>query len=65
MFEQYICVFTYACLNWNHYRQTSDIKRTKSQNLNVYRLFFQLSFTNPLKPGAKIIAYKGATYIRD
>ena len=64
MFEQTVCVFTYACLNWNHYRQTSDISHTKSQNSNVYRLVLQLSLPNPLKAGAAFIAYKGTTHIR-
>ena len=35
------------------YRQTSDIKCTKSQNINVSRPVLQLSFPNPLKPGVK------------
>ena len=35
------------------YRQTSNISRTKSQNLNVSRLVLQLSLPNPLKPGIK------------
>ena len=35
------------------YHQTSNISRTKSRNLNVYRLVLQLSFPNPLKPGVK------------
>ena len=36
------------------YRETSSIKRTKSPNLNISRLFFQLSMPNPLKPGIKV-----------
>ena len=35
------------------YCQTSIIKRTKSQNLNVSRLVWQLSLSNPLKSGVK------------
>ena len=35
------------------YRQTSDISRTKSQNLNVLRLVSQLSLRSLLKPGVK------------
>ena len=35
------------------YRQTSDISRTKSKNINVSRLVMQLSLPNPLKPGVK------------
>ena len=35
------------------YRQTSNIRRTKSQNLNVSLLVSQLSLPNPLKPGVK------------
>ena len=37
------------------YRQTSNTRRTKSKNRNVYRLFLQLSLPNPLKPGVKSI----------
>ena len=33
------------------YLWTSNVRRTKSQNLNVSRLILQLSFPNPLKPG--------------
>ena len=36
------------------YCQTSDISRTKSQNLNIPRLIFQLSLPNPLKPCVKL-----------
>ena len=36
-----------------NYRQTSDIRRTKSQHLNVSRLVLQLSLPSPLKPGVK------------
>ena len=35
------------------HRQTSDISRTKSQNLNVSRLVLQLSLPNTLNPGVK------------
>ena len=35
------------------YRQTSDIGRTDSQNLNAPCLFLQLPLPNPLKPGLK------------
>ena len=31
-----------------NYRQTSDVTRTKSQNLNVSRLILQLSLPSPL-----------------
>ena len=34
-------------------RQTSNVRRTKSQNLNVSRLILQLYLHNPLKPGIK------------
>ena len=37
----------------NTYRQTSQISRTKSQNLNLSRLVLRLSLPNPLKPGVK------------
>ena len=36
-----------------HYRQTSNISGTKSQNWNVSRLVLQLFFANPLKPDVK------------
>ena len=32
------------------YRKISNMRRTKSQNLNDYRLVLQLSLPNPLKP---------------
>ena len=35
------------------YPQTSSIRHTKSQNLNVSHLILQLSLPNPLKPGVK------------
>ena len=35
------------------YRQTSDIKRTKSQNLDISRLVLQLSLLNPLTTSVK------------
>ena len=31
----------------------SNISRTKSQNLNDYRLVLQLSLSNPFEPGVK------------
>ena len=34
-------------------RQTADICRTKSQNLNVSRLVLRLTLPNPLNPGVK------------
>ena len=37
-----------------HYRQISDIRRTKSQNLNVSRLALQLSLPNLLNPRIKL-----------
>ena len=42
-------------ITWNNikYRQLSDIRRTKSQNLNVSRLSLQLSLCNILKPDVK------------
>ena len=39
----------------NRYRKSSSIGRTKSQNLNVFRLVWQLSLLNPLEPGVKSI----------
>ena len=35
------------------YRKTSNISRTKSQNLNDSRLILQFSLPHPLKPGVK------------
>ena len=35
------------------YRQTSDIRHTKSKDLNVSLLLFQLSLLNQLKPDVK------------
>ena len=35
-------------------RKTSDISRTKSQNLNVSHILLQLSSLNPLKSGVKL-----------
>ena len=36
------------------YRKVSNIRRTKSQNLNASRLILQLSLPTPLKPGVKL-----------
>ena len=36
------------------YRKTSSTGRTKSRNLNVSCLVFQLSLPNPLNPGFKL-----------
>ena len=36
------------------YRQISNIRRTKSQNLTAYRLVLLLSLPNPLKQGVKL-----------
>ena len=33
------------------YREVSNIRRTKSQHLNVYRFVLQMSLRNLLKPG--------------
>ena len=35
------------------YRRISHMRRTKSKNLNVYRLVLKLSLCNILKPGVK------------
>ena len=37
-----------------NYRKISNIRHTKSHNLNVSCLVLQLSLPNPLKPGVKI-----------
>ena len=44
-----ICVVNYD----DGYRQVSDIRRTKSQNLNDSRSVLRLHLPNPLKPDVK------------
>ena len=46
----YHCLLSYW---YDHYRKTSSINRTKSQNLNVSSLVLQLPLLNPLKPGVE------------
>ena len=48
---KYDDVTTWKC--FPHYRKTSSISRTKSQNLNVSNLVVQLALLNQLKPGIK------------
>ena len=51
--KQCVCVLLWIGLfsfRVYNYRQISNIRRAKSQNLNVYRLVLQLSLPNPLKP---------------
>ena len=46
----------YACQLGHHYfwyRKISNIRRTKSQNLNHYHLVLRSSLVNPLKPSVK------------
>ena len=43
----------YKIRELKYYRKISNIRRTKSQNLNDSRLVLQLSVPNPLKPGVK------------
>ena len=38
---------------YDDYRKISNIRRTKSPNLNVSRLILHLSLLNPMKPGVK------------
>ena len=38
----------------SNYRKVSNIRCTKSQNLNASRPTLQLSLPNPLKPGVKL-----------
>ena len=45
--------FKLAAVNQNTYRQISYINHTKFQNSKVYRLVWQLSLCNLLKPGVK------------
>ena len=40
------------------YRQISNIRRNKSQNLNVSHLAFELSLPGPLKPDDKCLRTK-------
>ena len=48
------CVDYTAVFCWiSEYRQVSNIRHTKSQNLNVSCLVLQLSLRNLLKPGVK------------
>ena len=43
----------YVTSHFKGYRQTSNISRTKCQNLNVSRLVLHLSLPNSLMPGVK------------
>ena len=49
------CQTFFSCLSalFVYYRKISNIRRTKSLNLNVSRLVLQLSLPNPMKPGVK------------
>ena len=38
----------------NRYRKVSNIRRTKSLNVNAFRLVLQLSLPNPLKPRVEV-----------
>ena len=40
-------------MEYKYYHQISYIKRTKPQNVSVYRLVWQLSLSYLLKPGIK------------
>ena len=37
-----------------NYRKVSNIRRTKTENLNASRLILLLSLPNPLKPGIEL-----------
>ena len=50
-FTQFDGMLTWAPFT---YRKVSNIRRTKSQNLNATRPTLQLSLPNPLKPGVKL-----------
>ena len=52
MQDKWVLVFHALCNDLN-YRKISNIRRTKSQNLNAPRLVLQLSLPNPMKPGVK------------
>ena len=43
----------YMLKSYLHYRKISNIRRTKSTNLNASRLVLQLSLPSPMKPGVK------------
>ena len=47
-----ILVFIEWMAKWS-YSKTCNMRRTKSQNINVSRLVLQLTLPNPLKPGVK------------
>ena len=47
------CVSLLSHVSLWHYRQTSNIRRAKSQNLNVSRIVLQLSLPNLLKADVK------------
>ena len=49
IYSHVLCVLSCAWTN----RKISNIRRTKSQNLNDYPLVLQSSLSNPLKPGVK------------
>ena len=53
-FHNFLCI-TSPLLNYfsQIFRNISNIRRTKSPNLTVYRLILQLSLLNPMKPSAK------------
>ena len=46
--------YTFFYTNWKwNYRKFSNIRRTKSPNLNVPRIVLKLSLPNPMKSGVK------------
>ena len=54
-----VSVLVWFAVGWFYhiiqsYRKASNIRRTKSQNLNASRLILQLYLPNPLKPGVKL-----------
>ena len=49
-----LCMCRVPSGHYPNYRQFSNIRRSQSQNINVSRLVFLLSFNNPLKPGVKL-----------
>ena len=50
---------TFYLIHWStsgiNYRKISNIRRTKSQNLNDSHLVLKSSLPNPFKPGVKSI----------
>ena len=53
LYEIFALCFLSISPDHTKYRNTSNIRHTKYQNINDSRLVLQLSLPNPLKPGVK------------